>query len=94
MEAYRHRPAYPPETFTILAGLISGESRRVLDVGAGTGNIARPLVEYVEQIDAVDFSHEMLEQGKRLPNGDHPRLRWLHGRIEEKEIHCVRGCTY
>lgn len=83
VEAYRHRPAYPPETFTILAGLIPGEPKRVLDVGTGTGNIARSLVDYVEQTDAVDFSHEMLEHGRRLPNGDNSRLRWLHGRIED-----------
>ncbi len=82
-EAYRYRPPYPAEVFDILTGLISGEPRRVLDVGCGTGNIARRLVDLVEQVDAVDFSSSMIEYGKRLPNGDQARLRWLHGRIED-----------
>src|SRR5690242_1961010 len=55
-KSYRLRPTYPAETFTILAGLLRGESRRVLDVGSGTGNVARHLVELVERVDAVDFS--------------------------------------
>jgi trans-aconitate methyltransferase len=85
-EAYRYRPPYSTELFDILAGLISGEPRRVLDVGSGTGNIARNLIGRVESIDAVDFSQRMIEQGKQLPNGDHPHLRWLYGRVEEVEL--------
>jgi ubiquinone/menaquinone biosynthesis C-methylase UbiE len=82
-KSYRLRPTYPDETFTILAGLQRGESRRVLDVGSGTGNVARRLIERVERVDAVDFSQAMIEEGKRLPNGQHPHLNWLYGRIEE-----------
>jgi trans-aconitate methyltransferase len=77
------RPPYPAETFAILAGLVQGELRHVLDVGSGTGNVARNLVERVERIDAVDFSQAMMEEGKQLPNGDHPHLRWLYGRVED-----------
>lgn len=83
VDAYRHRPPYPAEIFTILAELINGEPQHVLDVGCGTGNLSRYLVERSERLDAVDFSLPMLEQGKQLPNGNHPRLRWVHGSIEE-----------
>ena len=83
VEAYRHRPPYPAEVFEILAGLITGAPRRILDVGCGTGDLARRLVARVARLDAVDFSREMLERGKRLPGGDHPGLCWLHGRVEE-----------
>ena len=62
------------------------EPRRVLDVGCGRGDIARRLVGRVEQVDAVDFSRPMIEAGRRLPDGDHPRLRWLHGRVEEVDL--------
>lgn len=86
MAAYRYRPTYPPETFTILSNLIKSEPRRVLDAGCGTGYIARPLVEYVEQVDAVDFSLQMVEQGKQMSGGGHPRLRWLCGRVEDVEL--------
>ena len=83
VEAYRYRPPYPPEVFTILASLIVDEPRAVLDVGAGSGDIARHLVEFVERIDAVDFSQNMIERGRRLPNGDNPRLHWIYGKVEE-----------
>jgi trans-aconitate methyltransferase len=83
VEAYPHRPPYPTEVFDILAGLIIAQPRNVLDVGCGIGYIARHLVERVERLDAVDFSRHMIEQGKRLPNGDNPRLRWLYGAVED-----------
>jgi SAM-dependent methyltransferase len=86
VETYHYRPPYPAETFELLAGLINtevGVPHRVLDVGCGIGYIARPLVELVDQVDAVDFSQHMIAEGKRLPNGDNPRLRWLHGTTED-----------
>lgn len=84
--AYGYRPPYPEAIFTVLAGLLTGSPRHVLDVGCGTGNIARELVAYVDQVDAVDFSWPMIAAGKQLPNGNHRRLRWLYGRIEEVEL--------
>ncbi len=83
VEAYRFRPPYSAETFDILVNLIQSEPRRVLDVGCGTGSIARYLVDCVESLDAVDFSQHMIEMGKQLPNGDNPRLHWLYGRAED-----------
>ncbi len=86
--AYRHRPLYTPEVFDTLVELMQpGTPRRVLDVGSGTGNIARYLIERVDSIDAVDYSQSMIEQGKHLPNGNHPDLHWLYGRVEEVELH-------
>ena len=82
VEAYQYRPSYPMEVFEILSSLITNEPRCVLDVGCGTGFLARDLVNYVERVDAVDFSQNMIEMGKRLPNGDNPRLRWLYGAVE------------
>ncbi len=85
-EAYCLRPPYPSEMFHILSSLISGRPSAVLDVGCGTGNIARGLVGLVDRIDAVDFSEQMIEKGKRLPNGNHPSLRWILGRAEEAAL--------
>jgi trans-aconitate methyltransferase len=80
--AYPRRPVPPAEVFTILAGLITDAPRVVLDAGCGTGNIARGLVDRVERVDAVDLSPGMIAQGRRLPGGDHPRLRWIQGAME------------
>src|SRR5260370_2175175 len=83
VDLYRSRPPYPAEVFDILAALIADEPRSVLDVGAGSGDIARRLVGFVERVDAVDFSLNMIQNGKLLPNGDHPHLHWIYGKVED-----------
>jgi SAM-dependent methyltransferase len=84
--AYHHRPPYPPATFPMLAGLIASTPRTVLDVGCGTGDIARGLLPFVERIDAVDRSAPMIEAGRRLPSGDDLRLRWIVGQVESADL--------
>ena len=79
--AYQRRPAYPPETFEILARLIV-EPRVVLDAGAGTGAVARRLLPYAIRVDAVDPSAAMIAEGRRLTGGEDPRLRWIVGTAE------------
>ncbi|MEX2207734.1 MAG: class I SAM-dependent methyltransferase [Myxococcota bacterium] len=81
--SYASRPPYPDETFEILAGLIADEPRHVLDVGCGTGKLARPLAGRVSRVDAIDRAREMVELGAGLPGGDARNLRWFVGRAEE-----------
>jgi trans-aconitate methyltransferase len=83
VDAYSYRPPYPQEVFTLLADLVLDRPGTVLDVGSGSGDIARPLVELVERVDAVDFSQGMIAKGKQLPNGAHPQLHWIYGKVEE-----------
>ena len=85
-EAYHHRPPYTDETIHALVGLITDEPRMVLDVGCGTGDLARRLAGLVERVDAVDFSQAMLSRGRELPGGDLPHLHWIYGRVEEVEL--------
>src|SRR5215469_4389915 len=85
VDRYHLRPAYPLEIFTLLNALIVDEPRAVLDVGCGTGNVARPLANSVERVDAVDRSLPMLARARTLPGGDSPKIRWLHGRAEDVE---------
>lgn len=84
--AYRYRFPYPDEVFTILVGLISDAPRTVLDVGCGTGAIARPIAAFVDRVDAVDFSAVMIEEGKRLPGGDAKNLRWIESAVEQAPL--------
>jgi SAM-dependent methyltransferase len=81
--SYRHRPSYPPQTFDLLAELITDDAPAVLDLGCGTGFITRPLAQRVQRVDAVDISAAMIEEGKRLPGGDHPGITWIVGRAED-----------
>ncbi|MGH2534437.1 MAG: class I SAM-dependent methyltransferase [Thermomicrobiales bacterium] len=77
--AYHHRPPYPDAVYDILVGLIAAEPRTVLDVGTGTGAIARGLAGQVARVDALDLSRRMLAKGRGLPGGDHPNLVWIEG---------------
>ena len=87
--SYHTRPPYPEEVFELLAGLLAPRPGAVLDLGCGPGIVARRLVdlgEHVERVDALDASPAMLAEGQRLPNGDHPRLRWILGRAEDAPL--------
>jgi len=84
--AYSLRPPYPPEVFEMLGGLIVETPRAVLDLGCGTGDLARPLAVLVDRLDAVDISRAMIERGKRLPGGDDPRLQWIQGSAEDAAL--------
>ena len=86
VEAYQQRPPYPNSVFDILGSLVADEPHHVLDVGCGTGFIARRLVGRVTHIDAVDISPLMIEQGKRLPQGNSPALSWIVGAVEDAPL--------
>jgi SAM-dependent methyltransferase len=81
-EAYLMRPAYPAAVFDILLGLIQDESRIVLDLGCGTGDIARNLAPHVTSVHAVDQSAAMMAMGQWLPGGQHPALHWIQSAAE------------
>jgi trans-aconitate methyltransferase len=85
-EAYQHRPPYPPEVFGLLAGLIADDPRRVLDIGAGEGALARPLAALADEVDALDISAAMLAAGVRRPGGMAANLRWIQGAAETADL--------
>jgi SAM-dependent methyltransferase len=82
VDHYHLRPPYPDAVFPILAGLVTGSPRVVLDVGTGTGEIARRLAPLVERVDAVDLSPAMIERARRMPGGDSDRIAWTTGPAE------------
>jgi SAM-dependent methyltransferase len=50
----RHRPGYPSDALSAIIGQLEGSPPRVLDLGAGTGKLTRPLVEAGAQVIAVE----------------------------------------
>jgi SAM-dependent methyltransferase len=81
--AYVHRPAYPPEVFDRLKQMLPPGRQVILDLGCGTGEIARRLVEHVDRIDAVDASAAMIAVAMASPNGRHNKLHWFCCSAEE-----------
>ena len=82
---YAHRAPYPDEVLTILRGLLV-EPARILDVGAGTGALARRMLAFAERVDAVDPSTAMTRTGRELPGGSDERLHWITGRAENAPL--------
>jgi SAM-dependent methyltransferase len=84
--AYRYRPPHPAAAVDLLNGLLRGEGGAVLDVGCGTGELARRLLDEADRVDAVDVSQAMIEVGRGQERGDDPRLRWIWAPIEEAPL--------
>jgi 2-polyprenyl-3-methyl-5-hydroxy-6-metoxy-1,4-benzoquinol methylase len=91
--SYHHRPPYPRAVVDALLSLLepgvaagAASGGAVLDLGCGTGALARDLVTLVGRVDAVDVSEAMIEVGSGLEHGDHRNLRWIRGRLEEAAL--------
>jgi SAM-dependent methyltransferase len=84
--AYPARPPYPAAIFETLAGLAAASPRAVLDVGCGTGDVARRLAPLVDRLDAVDASARMITLARTLPGGDAPNLRWIVASAEDAPL--------
>jgi SAM-dependent methyltransferase len=84
--AYEARPPYPLALDRLFVELAGGSAARLLDLGCGTGELARRLVPRIDAIVAIDRSERMIARGRLLPNGDAPNLTWIHGRVEDVPI--------
>jgi trans-aconitate methyltransferase len=74
---YHTRPPYPARLFEHLEGLLPAGSRRVLDLGCGTGDLALGLLGRAPAIDAVDVSEAMLEVAESRHRSGRDGLRWI-----------------
>lgn len=64
----------PPDPQRVIERLNLPAEGRLLDVGGGTGRVARALTPLVEGLVISDLSYKMLSQGRRAQNGSRP---WL-----------------
>jgi SAM-dependent methyltransferase len=84
--AYPSRPQYAPAAIEFLSELTADRPRRILDIGCGTGDIARRLAPLVDRVDAVDFSAGMIQSGRELQGGTPSSLRWIIGKVEDVQL--------
>jgi SAM-dependent methyltransferase len=63
-----------------------GQPRTLLDAGCGPGKLTLGLVDYVDRIDAIDPSDEMLQVARSLAKSKDPKIRWMCARTEDAEL--------
>ncbi|MDA1193713.1 MAG: class I SAM-dependent methyltransferase [Planctomycetota bacterium] len=84
--AYRHRPPYAAEALALLHDTLRPDPPIALDVGAGTGDVARPLAPHLLRVDAVEPSAAMIRVGKTRPGGEAANLRWIQAPLESASL--------
>ena len=62
----------------------------LLDLGCGPGKVSRPLTQAFATVVAVDPSQNMIRQGRALPCGRAPNLRWVRGLTEDAPLDAQR----
>jgi SAM-dependent methyltransferase len=62
----KYRPTYPPKLFEYLASCCK-QHQQAWDCGTGSGQAARSLTEYFDNVLATDASKEQLEQAPKHP---------------------------
>ena len=55
----------------------------ILDLGCGTGELARRLAPHAEAITAIDQSERMVIEAQALRGGNAPNITWIVGRVED-----------
>ncbi len=86
VDHYVYRPPYPVDVIERLRSLITFSPAAALDIGCGTGDVARNLVSDMLHVDAVDISLSMIESGKKQPRGNHPNLRWIQSAVQSASL--------
>ena len=83
---YDLRTPYPAALAERLRQLMPPGAGKVVELGCGTGEIARMLAPHAERVDAIDVSALMLDKARTLPGGDHPAIRWVLATAESVEL--------
>ncbi len=78
-----HRAGFPPSLYLRLARRgIDVAGARVIDLGTGTGTLARGFATRGSRVIGVDSSPNMLAQARRLAAGESLDVRFVDGRAE------------
>lgn len=77
------RPGYPVSFFHRLAGLgIGTAAQRILDLGTGTGVLAREFARRGAEVIGLDLNEELLDAARRLADEEQVAVTWLRAPAE------------
>jgi SAM-dependent methyltransferase len=80
----RHRGGFPPEFFDSLNEIaIDPKEARVVDLGTGTGTLARGFATRGSEVTAVDISENMMREAKRLDEETGVQVQYVNASAEE-----------
>ncbi len=79
-----YRTEYPKSLFDALNGLGIGlPGQRLLDLGTGTGTLARGLAERGAIVTGVDISPNQIGEAKKLAEGRNLKIKFSVGAAED-----------
>jgi SAM-dependent methyltransferase len=79
----RHRAGFPPELLDRLAAVgIARPGARVVDLGTGTGSLARLFAQHGCEVTGVDIAAPLLEQARRLDREVGVEIAYVEGPAE------------
>ncbi len=79
----KFRFGYPSELFERLKQFDVGlPEQKILDIGTGTGYLARPLAKQGSHLVGLDPSDKLLEQAKKLDQENNVSVRYVTGQAE------------
>lgn len=80
------RPPYPRELLDLLADATTGHGSLV-DLGCGTGELARPLARLFDEVLAVDPEPDMIEVGRgRAADDGVDNIAWVTEKAESADL--------
>jgi SAM-dependent methyltransferase len=82
-----HSAGFPTELFDRLAAMGVGRSgQRLLDLGTGTGTLARGFARRGCVVTGLDPSEPLLDEARRLSEREAVRVEYLVGRAEDIDV--------
>lgn len=83
----RYRPGYPPSFYERITSLGVGlPNQRVIDLGCGTGNVARELARRGCEVTGVDSSERQIAEARRLAREEGLKIDFLVRPAEKTEL--------
>lgn len=84
----RYRAGFPAELFVRLERSfgVGLPDQRVLDIGTGTGTVARQLAKRGCSVTGLDPSAEMMEGAKALDEKEGVRVTYVQGKTEDTQL--------